>query len=168
MHEDEVSWLASFMGNFTGPAASILFSAGVGALAVINVFVAHAAMGKVKSALSEITVRRDNWRQDKDDLTIYREAESKHSEIDEAEQNHIVKDEDALKHEVAADVMLTITDALAPTLVTINDSLFMNKLSSALPKGALNVEKMQNAAEPIQAITAQTLIDAMTPKTPTN
>jgi hypothetical protein len=159
--EEEASMVALMMANITSPMAKLLFSFGLGALALINVFVAHHAINKVSSALSEISLRRETWQQDKKDLAIYRKAKTTHRDIEQDKQNHNVSDDDALRHEVAADVLLNITDALAPTLFNINNALMMNTLSEVLPQSQLNVEQLQKAVKPIQAITADTLIKAM-------
>jgi hypothetical protein len=159
--DEEAGMIALVMANITSPIAKLLFSFGLGALALINVFVAHHAISKVSDALSEISLRRETWQQDKKDLAIYRKAKAAHRDIEQGKQNHNVSDDDTLCHEVAADVLLNITDALTPTLFNINNALMMHTLSEVLPQSQLDVEQLQKAVKPIQAITTDTLIKAM-------
>jgi hypothetical protein len=155
------NWMDSVMSTFTMPVAGLLFSIGVGGLAIVSAFTAHSAMSKVNVALNEITVRRHNLMLDTQDLAEYHGAERLYDEIAQAKQTHTVKDDMALIDEVAADTLVTITDALAPSLITLNNHLMQHQAPDAQPRSALNIEQLQKAIEPIQAITTQTLLDAM-------
>lgn len=157
VEDEQAGVAASLMAHITSPVAKVLFSFGIGALAITNVFVAHHAISKTKLAATKISGSRDNWRQDAKDMATYRTAKKAHREVEQRKQAHNTKSDETLRNEVVADVLLTIADALTPILAHINNALFMNALTDVIPGSPLNPEQMQKAVKPIQAITAETL-----------
>jgi hypothetical protein len=155
------NWMDGITRYITMPVTGALFSLGVGGLAIVSAFVAHSAMDKVKTALNEITVRRNNWAMDKRDLGAYRDAESVYDVIAQERQTHTPKDDDTLANEVVADALFNINEALEPSLISLNDHLMQQQAPDELPRSALNIEQLQKAVKPLQTITTQTLLSAL-------
>lgn len=156
-----VGWMDRVTRYITMPVTGLVFSLGVGGLAIVSAFVADSAISKVKHAHYEITLRRQNWAMDKQDLATYRDAEHAYDAIAQERQANTPKDDDTLSHEVVTDTLLTITEALEPSLVTINNHALQHQAPDVLPRTALNIEQLQKAVKPLQAITTQTLLNAL-------
>ena len=105
-------WFSTIIAQFVTPSAALAFAVGVGTLAVINIFVAHSALGKIKSLINQLNHKRHIKREsDIAKATIKALAQQltdKQDALDEALQ----QDENTIAAELAADIHATLQEAM--------------------------------------------------------
>lgn len=116
------SWVSSITSRLISPLASIMFSAGLGALAIINVFVAHNALDKASNAKKEAKRLQYNQASNKADIAIYFDALDRFQRtLNEINSQYIASDEQ-LKDEIANELSLKLQFAHQQVLVSHADS----------------------------------------------
>lgn len=155
------NWVTWAMAHVASPLGSLLFSLGVGALAIINIFVAHHALDKVKHGLTEISARRAAYQADKADIDTFMAAEDAYRELAEQKAEYVTKSDESIMMDVANDVVMNIHEAIRPMAHMVNNQVLLNNLTDALPQSSLNVEQAQKALKPLQAITTDQLVSIM-------
>ena len=159
--DESMNWSATFMAYVTSPLGKILFSVGIGVLVIINLFASHHAIDKAKQAGSEIVRRRAAFSIDQQDLSLYQQSFHHYCDLEARKESFTPKNDTALKDEVAQEVLLTIQEALSPTLIAVRNAQVLEEISSILPHSQLNIEQVKAAIAPIEAITHDNIVKAM-------
>ncbi len=158
-NEQEDDWFTSLMAIIS-PLAGLLFSLGIGSLAVVSVFVANSALTMTETKFSEAAEIYRNAKADQQDLEVYlqsqREYDTLQSDIDEAMMCDITD----LQASLANEVYLTIQKALEPTLAFINKEKFTQRPTELAVPNTVNTQAIEKAIKPIQAITRADIIKA--------
>lgn len=163
--EEDNAWLETLHTDYASPFAGVIFSLGVGTLAILNVFVAHRAINATTQAITRFFSRRQVWREDVADLACYREAQLRYQDASHDAQAHTHTDIHALREIVCHEALEAIQEGLKPAHMAANNAMLMNETSPLLPQGQLNVEQLKRAIKPIQAITFEDLMRHLTPTT---
>ncbi|MCY7297387.1 hypothetical protein [Alteromonas sp. a30] len=149
--ENENDWLSHFMETIGSPIAAILFSAGIGALAIINIFVSHHAFNGFARHFKQIVIRVGTYRTDKKDMDGYQNAEKHARELKDDLGGLVIRPEAELQNDVATDILLAIDDALKEPRAALAQAELMNS-PIELPQ-SLNAEQLKKAMKALDGIT---------------
>ena len=145
-------WLDSFMGEYVTPLAGVLFSFGIGSLAIVSVFVAHHALTKAETLLVEAMQLHKAAKADEDDFNSYHAARDEFITIQKQIDDLMINTGDNTGEALADEVLLTIQKALEPTLALINQEKFSQRPKGLTPPSQTNVSALEKAIKPIQSI----------------
>lgn len=155
-------WLGDVLTLFVSPAAALSFAIGVATLAVINVAVAHRAIGKVKEHLGVIE-RNTNIKRHADVIKAKLKAlEAELKAKQQAMTKALINDEEAIAEELAADIHGTLQRALLRPQLWLErerskrDGLFGVK---AAPSPRLKV--VAEKVKAFEAVTLEHIIDLL-------
>lgn len=105
-------WLSHIIAHLVSPVAALCFAIGVGTLAILNVFVGHRALNKVK-ALLQVIENKSQIKCDADRLnTKLSELETALKNRQEALAAALLNDDDAIANDLAAEIHGTLQAAL--------------------------------------------------------
>lgn len=149
------SQLDQVMKNTLTPLAGILFSVGIGSLAIVSVFVAHFSLSKVEMLVKKYARISQAADLDNRDIQAYQEAGAEYEALQAQIDNLIIQDEEAIREALADEVLISINEGLAPTIKLINQSKYQQRPEGLLPPNQINVSALEKAIKPIQAITRQ-------------
>ena len=158
----EGNWLIPIMEHITVPLATLLFSIGIGALAIINVFVGHHAMSTVQQTVTRISQCLSAYRADKEDFALFRQAHQDYDALQEKIDHATMEDDDALRQAIASDTLFQIEQAIAPAHKVLTQ-LTMDKSEkvSFIHQDNLNKTELEKFLKAIKTITLDTLIKHM-------
>ena len=107
------AWLDGLFTHLTNPAAVLIFSLGVGGLAICNLFVAHHLMVLIAQALGDAVSRAQGALQARADWTMIRKAQKAYADKALALENHDrTWTDETVRRSIIAAVLSTINDAL--------------------------------------------------------
>lgn len=157
------SWIERLMGDVVSPVAALLFSGGIGALAIINVFVAHHCLSKAQSQFTHIADTLRLHREDAADLATYKRLYDRNDELQTLIEGALTTSDDALRIEIAQDVLLDIRRALAPAQHALTQLAHtpQDQAFTFAQTPALNAKELEKAVKAISAIDLNTLINHM-------
>jgi hypothetical protein len=123
MQMEGQSWVSWLIMHVASPLAAIVLSAGLGALAIINVFVAHNALDKATAAKQKAATLTYNQSANKADIAIYFDALARFEDtVCELKAQHIVSDEQ-IKADVASELSLNLQQANNQALTSLAKTL---------------------------------------------
>ncbi len=161
---EQTTWLNTLMETVATPIATLLFCAGIGAIAIINVFVAHHAMKNVQSSVSRISEARTAYKADQADLEAYEAARADFDIQQGHIDNLIIRDDDSLRQALANEVLLILQEEIAPAQQALTQ-LAHSDVESSLPfltqKQKLNPKELEKSIKAITAIDLTKLINHM-------
>ncbi|MEP0174144.1 MAG: hypothetical protein ABJH28_05165 [Paraglaciecola sp.] len=122
MQMEGQSWVSWVMLHIATPLAALVFSVGLGALAIVNVFVAHNAFDKAALAKKTIVQLTYNQSANKADIAIYFDALARFEEAQNTLKSmHVVSDEQ-LKAEVTSELSLKLQQAKAQAFASLSEA----------------------------------------------
>ena len=157
MLDSDSDFITIIMQNLISPLAGGLFSLGIGALAIINVFVSHHAILKFTDHVVRIKSNRHTLRLVKHHYRLYTDAKNRDEELELQIIKLELESRETIIDEVAGDVMITIQEALEPVRNVVNDNQYVNSSFSFLPKSELNAKELEKSIKAIDAITFDTI-----------
>jgi hypothetical protein len=123
MQMEGQSWVSWLMVHIASPLAALVFSTGLGALAVINVFVAMNAFDKAASANKTANTLAYNQSANKADIDIYFDALATFEDtLSELNAQHIVSDEQ-LRAEISGELSRQLQQANDQALSSLAETL---------------------------------------------
>ncbi|MFK4753129.1 hypothetical protein [Oceanobacter antarcticus] len=146
------SALDEVMTTTLTPLAGILFSVGIGSLAIVSVFVAHFALSKVEILAEKYLRISQAAKLDNRDMQAYQQAYADYDALQEHIDNLITQDDEEIREALADEVLISIQDGLAPTVQLINQSKYQQRPEGLLPPNQINVTALERAIKPIQSI----------------
>lgn len=152
------SALDRFVTNILTPLAGILFSVGIGSLAIVSVFVAHFALSKVEMLVKKYARISQATVQDNRDIQAYQEASAEYEALQAKIDNLIIQDEEAIREALADEVLISISEGLAPSIKLINQSKYQQRPEGLLPPNQINVSALEKAIKPIQSINRKDIL----------
>lgn len=150
-------WLSGLMTSIASPLAAILFSLGIGAMAIINIFVSHKALSGLSEDIQESIGRMTTYRADKRDYLAYLQAENTARQLDDDLNGLVIRDESSLKDEVITDVLLIIDAQLQDKREALNQLVVIKPLKG-LPDSGLDPDMLAKAIKPIEAINRDSIL----------
>lgn len=152
------SALDQVMTTALTPLAGILFSVGIGSLAIVSVFVAHFTLSKVEILAEKYLRISQAAALDNRDIQAYQQAFADYDALQAQIDNLIIQDEEALREALADEVLISIQDGLAPTVQLINQSKYQQRPEGLLPPNQINVTALEKAIKPIQSINRKDIL----------
>ncbi|SIS41949.1 hypothetical protein SAMN05421686_101126 [Thalassolituus maritimus] len=152
------SALDQVMTTALTPLAGILFSVGIGSLAIVSVFVAHFTLSKVEILAEKYLRISQAAALDNRDVQAYQQAFADYDALQAQIDNLIIQDEEALREALADEVLISIQDGLAPTVQLINQSKYQQRPEGLLPPNQINVTALEKAIKPIQSINRKDIL----------
>lgn len=149
------SQLDQVMKNTLTPLAGILFSVGIGSLAIVSVFVAHFSLSKVEMLFKKYARISQAAQLDNRDIQAYQKASAEYEALQGQIDNALIEDGEAIREALADEVLISIHEGLAPSIQLINQSKYAQRPDGLLPPNQINVSALEKAIKPIQAITRQ-------------
>lgn len=152
------SALDRFMTNILTPLAGILFSVGIGSLAIVSVFVAHFALSKVEMLVKKYSRISQAADLDNRDIQAYQQASAEYEAIQAQIDNLVMQDEEVTREALADEVLISIQEGLAPTIKLINQNKYQQRPEGLLPPNQINVSALGKAIKPIQSINRKDIL----------
>ena len=150
-------WFDQVMTNIASPLGAGLFSFGIGGLAVINVFVAHHAMDRIRNSLNQINQHTTQLKADSEDYRLYCEAETAFHALNHELERVIVHDDDCLIEAVTQEVWELIQTQIQCAKAAVVQSEIQEKPPVFAPQPTLNIKQLKVALKPLEAITSESL-----------
>ena len=116
------SWVSWVMTHIANPLAALVFSVGLGALAVVNVFVAHNALDKAALAKKTIVQLAYNQSANKADIAIYFDALARFEEATSTLQSQHIASDEQLKAEVTSELTLKLQQVKTQALASLSEA----------------------------------------------
>lgn len=162
------SWTDWFISTISNPVAALLFSLGIGGLAVVNIFVADFLLHKIKEAVKTRHAIIQRAQQIKRDYDIVRACVAAYEQIDFdlADLNRL--SDDVLAEEQGISALDAITDELAKPKINLLNAEYEDEQLPFLSGGKkpLDPKPLKAAIAKIEAIDLKTIIHWMeAPKT---
>lgn len=150
-------WLGALMAQFTSPLAALAFSLGIGALAIINVFVAHRALTKIKSSVSEMFYRRSLRKTAHQAYQAICKVENAYTEKLTEVNTQRLRDE-TIQLEMASDILASLEGELLPVRVWVNKQKIKPEPLPFAPHPTLNLKQIEAALKNFSAITLDNIL----------
>ncbi len=161
---EERSWMDELMDRFIMPTAALLFSAGIGALAIINVFVAHHCMDTVQAKLGFISEAQRMRHADDEDLAIYKAQLAQYEVLQAHLDQAALMDDDTLRLALAHDLLLEIKQAIVPAqkaLIQLSHEPESHALDFLPHAQTLTPKELEKSIKVLSAIDTDTLMQHM-------
>lgn len=157
-------WMNDVVAGFVTPAATLAFAAGVGTLVIINVFVAHCAIGKVKQHSKAIAkkqyIKREAAQAARQIKMLEVALSGKQDELSQT----LLMDEDAIAAEIGADVFSTLQEGLKRPQMLLEKRRRHGDVPGFLGKSQANLKPIIERVKAFEAITLETIIDLIQDK----
>lgn len=157
MLDNDSDFITIIMQSLVSPIAGGLFSLGIGALAIINVFVSHHAILRFTDHVVQIKSNSHTLRLVKNHYHRYTNAKNRDEELELQLIKLELESHETMIDEVAGDIIVTIQEALEPVRSIVNDNQYVNSSFSFLPKSELNAKELEKSIKAIDAITFDTI-----------
>ncbi|XOV77457.1 MAG: hypothetical protein ACFHVJ_10900 [Aestuariibacter sp.] len=153
--------MAQWMSEVLSPLAGVLFSVGIGSLAIVSVFVANHALNQAEQSFHKATTIHSAAKHDNDDMAEYQAAKREHDALQKEIDSLLMRDENAICDEIADEVLLTIQKGLAPTVSLLNKEKYIQRPAGLMPPNQINITALEKAIKPIQSITRDDILKHM-------
>ena len=160
------AWLETLFTHISHPLATILFSLGMGGLAIINIFVAekllHSLDKNLPKHINAIQVGKSLRKHYTDALHFEEQHESLSQDIADLTLN---REEAVIAETTSLKVLSVINDALTPHELHIKDAQLTPKaglFDIDEPAKNIDLKQLEKMITRIKSIDANTIISAMT------
>lgn len=154
--EHSQHWVETVMNSYASPLAVLLLSAGVGALIIINIFVAHHAISKAVMYFSESQRRSKALKADLADYHTYINAEKHCARLQAELEREICRDDERLKEETAHDFLNALDGPLRKAEISLNQ-LQLGTQTFPGDEPPINPKALEKRVSALRAITLDTL-----------
>jgi hypothetical protein len=155
--DSDADFITTIMQSFISPIAGGLFSLGIGALAIINVFVSHHAISRFCDYAVQVKSNSHMLHRAEYSYDIYQKAKKHDEELELQIMKLELETLDVMVNEVAGDIMMTIREALEPIHSAINNNQYVASSFDFLPQSELNTKELEKSVKAIDAITFETI-----------
>lgn len=159
----ETSWLERVFAQITNPASVLTFSLGIGGLAIVNIFVAHQLLKKIKSNGADLFSRMTQAKETLKDCTIIKRAQKAYAELSNELEALEQRNDAAIRLMIATDVVSVISEALLPHKVALNEKA-LNPESRFGKQGPIDTRLIAKNLAQIEAISLADVLAALNPK----
>lgn len=154
--EQSQHWVEIFMGEYASPLAVLLLSAGIGALIIINIFVAHHAISHAVAYFAESQKRSKALKADLADYQTYIRAQKQCARLQAELEREITKDHEQLKEMVIEDFLNALDTPLRKAEISLNQ-LQLGTQTFPGDEPPINSKILEKRVSALRAITADTL-----------
>ncbi len=156
--EESDSVLDKMMTSILTPLAGSLFSIGIGSLAIVSVFVAHFALSQFEKRFEEYSRLSQAVELDERDVSAYQAAKAEYESLQAQIDNLLLYDDEIIREALADEVLLSIQDALEPTIKLINHNKYTHREADLLPPNQIDISALEKAIKPIQSINREDIL----------
>jgi len=160
----EEGWLDAFFTHVTNPIAVMVFSLGIGGLAIVNIFVAHQLLTMITKngtdAFDRLTLAKSAIGDHQITQRVQREYAAIGAELDEL----AMQDDQDIKLMITDEVMNTISDALLPHKKWLQNKQYSSEFRFGVQDQKVDTKKMAKDIAKIEAIRPQDVMNAMDPR----
>tara|TARA_R110001583_G_scaffold113519_1_gene264019 strand:- start:3289 stop:4212 length:924 start_codon:yes stop_codon:yes gene_type:complete len=157
MSGDDSDFITTIMQSFISPIAGGLFSVGIGAIAIINVFVSHHAILRFTEYVFQIKSNGYRLKLVKRHYEHYTSAKTRDEQLELQIMKLELETSEVMIDEVVGDIMMAIQEALEPVRTIVNDNQYVTSSFSFLPNSELNTKELEKSIKAIDAITFDTI-----------
>jgi len=162
---DNGNWLETFVSDFANPTAVLTFSAGIGGLSIVNVFVGHQLLVRIANNLERLTTRisRSRAKTALKDHALVKRGHKSYAHLG-IELDAFNEDNNAsLRLKIANETLSVIADGLRPHKAWLNEQALSAKPILGASED-IDTKQITKEIAKIEAISLSDVLAALNPK----
>lgn len=159
----EASWVEVFFSDIANPGSALIFSLGIGGLAIINIFVAHRLLSLITQNFSDISGRITRSKQALKDHALIKKAQKNYAALSIQLEELESRNDAYIRAMIANDTIAAIGEALHPHKVWLSKQN-LDKSSRFEEQERTDISKISKEVSRIEAISLADVLAALTPK----